>query len=93
VTKTFHAYGAIDHIGKLTTVDWTAGEGKYLIGCDLESQSHKSMFSQNGVDVTTGVSRLTVQFNSQLASNLSVDVFSHYDSFVVVIDDGQVNVF
>jgi hypothetical protein len=42
VMKAFHAYGAIDHIGNLTTADWTAGEGKYLFGCDLESQSHKT---------------------------------------------------
>ena len=92
VMKSFHAYGSIDHIGKLTVVDWTAGEGKYLIGCDLESQSHKSMFSQNGVDVSTSVSHLTVQFNAQLTSSLTVDVFSHYDSFLVVGADGLVNV-
>jgi hypothetical protein len=60
IMKAFHAYGAIDHIGKLTTADWTDGEREYLIGCDLESQSHKSIFAENGVDVSTSVSHLTV---------------------------------
>jgi hypothetical protein len=88
----FHAYGAIDHIGPLTITDWTAGEGKYLIGCDLESQSHKSMFAQNGVDESTHVSHLIVQFNARLTSSLTIDVFSHYDSFIVIGADGLVNV-
>jgi hypothetical protein len=92
VIKFFHAYGSIDHIGKIKVNDWIGEEGKYLIGCDLESQSHKSMFSQNGVDVSTSVSHLTVQFNAQLTSSLTVDVFSHYDSFLVVGADGLVNV-
>jgi hypothetical protein len=70
-----------------------AEEGKYLIATDLESQSHKSMFSQNGVDVSTSVSHLTAQFGSQLTSSLTVDVFSHYDGLIVVGADGLVNVF
>jgi hypothetical protein len=66
VMKAFHAYGAIDHIDTLTITDLIAGEGRYLIVCDLESQSHKSMFAQNGLDVSTYVSHLTIQFNAQL---------------------------
>jgi hypothetical protein len=63
VMKSFHAYGAIDHLGVLTTVDWTTREGKPLIGCDLESQSHASIFAQNGVDVSPMmVSHLAVQY-------------------------------
>jgi hypothetical protein len=92
VMKAFHAYGAIDHIGKLTTADWTVGEGKYLIGCDIERHSHKSIFAQNCVDVSTSVSHLTAQFNAQLTSSLTVDVFSHYYNFIVIGPDGLVNV-
>jgi hypothetical protein len=50
------------------------------------------MFAQNGVDVSTSISHLTVQFNAQLTSSLTVDVFSHYDNFIVIGADGLVNV-
>jgi hypothetical protein len=70
-----------------------AEEGIYFIATNLESQSHKSMFSQNGVDLFTSVSHLTARFGSQLTSSLTVDVFSHYDGFIVAGADGLVNVF
>jgi hypothetical protein len=75
--KAFHEYGCLEHMGTINEEHWTAAEGQYLIATDLESQSHKSMFSQNGVDVSTSVSHLTAQFGSQLSSSLTVDVFSH----------------
>jgi hypothetical protein len=65
VMKIFHAYGSNDHLGVLTTTEWTDGEGKYLIGCDLLSQSHQSMFAQNGVDVSTSISHRTVPDNTR----------------------------
>jgi hypothetical protein len=92
VMEAFHAYGAIDHIGSLSITDWTAREGKYLIGCDLESQSHKRMFVDSGVDVSAFISHLIVQFNAQLTSSLTVNVFSHYDNFTVSGADGLVYV-
>jgi hypothetical protein len=93
VMKLFRVYGAIDHLGELTSVDLTAREGKYLIVCDLESQSHKSMVARNGVDVSTSVLHFTVKFNAQLKSSLIiVDVFSHYDNFILVGADGLVSV-
>jgi hypothetical protein len=91
--KTFHAYGSLEHMGIIDSTTWGAEEGKYLIATDLESQSHKSMFSQNGVDVSTSVSHLAAQFGSQLSSSLTVNVYSHYDGFIVVGEDGLVNVF
>jgi hypothetical protein len=91
--KAFHAYGSLEHMGIIDSTTRGAEEGKYLIATDLESQSHKSMFNQNGVDVSTSVSHLTAQFGSLLSSSLTVDVFSHYDGFIVVGADGVVNVF
>jgi hypothetical protein len=90
--KAFHAYIAIDHIGPPTIAGRTVGEGKCLIVCDVESQSHKSMFAPNEVDVLTSVSHLTTKFNAQLTSSLIVDVLSHYHSFIVIGADGLVNV-
>jgi hypothetical protein len=71
----------------------SAVEDKYLIATAMESQSHKSTFSQNGVAVSTSVSHLTAQFCSQLTSNLTVDVFSHCDGFIVVGANGLLNVY
>jgi hypothetical protein len=91
--KAFHAYGCLEHMGVINHANWTATDGTYAIAMDLESQSHKSMLSQNGVDVSTSVSHLTAQFAGQLATSLTVDLFSHYDSFIVIGADGLVNVF
>jgi hypothetical protein len=91
--KAIHAYGCLEHMGIINSATWAANEGKYLIANDLESQSHKSMFSENGVNVSTSVSHLTAQFGSQLTSNLTVDVFSHYGGYIAVEVDGLVNVF
>jgi hypothetical protein len=91
--KAFHAYGCQEHMGIVNSDTWTANEGKYLIATDLESQSHKSMFSENGVNVSTSVSHLTAQFESQLSSSLTVDVFSHYGGYIKVGVDGLVGVF
>ena len=91
--KAFHAFGAVDSHGIINHAGWTQATGKYLIALDLESQSHKSALSQNGVDVSTSVSHLMVTFNQQLTTSMTVDVFSHYDSFIMVGADGLVNVF
>jgi hypothetical protein len=91
--KAFHAYGCPEHMGTINEEHWTTAEGQYLITTDLESQSHKSIFSHNGVDVSTWVSHISVRFGSQLPSSRTVDVFSHYDGFIVVGADGLVNVF
>jgi hypothetical protein len=91
--KAFHAYGSLEHMGIVDSTTWGSEKGKYLIAIDLESQSYKSMLIQNGVDVSTSVSHLTAQLGSQLTSSLTVDVFSHYDGFIVVGADGLVNVF
>jgi hypothetical protein len=60
--KAFHAFGCLEHMGIVKSDTWAAVEGKYLIATDLESQSHKSMFTRNGVNVSTSVSHLTAQF-------------------------------
>jgi hypothetical protein len=91
--KAFHAYGCLEHMGIINSDTWAANEGKYLIATDLEPQSHKSMFSENGVNVSTSVSHLTAQFESQLTSSLTVDVFSHYGGYIAVEADGLVGVF
>jgi hypothetical protein len=91
--KAFHAYGALEHMGIVNSDTWAANEGKYLIATDLESQSHKSMFSENGVNVSTSVSHLTAEFESQLSSSLTVDVFSHCGGYITVEADGLVGVF
>jgi hypothetical protein len=91
--KAFHAYGCLEHMGIVNAATWAANEGKYLIASDLESQSHKSMLSEVGVDVSTSVSHLTAQFGAQLTSSLTVDVFSHYGGYIAVETDGLVNVF
>jgi hypothetical protein len=51
------------------------------------------VLSQNGVDVSTSVSHLMVTCEEQLTASMTVDVFSHYDSFLMVGPDGLVNVF
>jgi hypothetical protein len=93
VQKAFHAYGSLEHMGIVMDGTWGLDEGKYLIATDLESQGHKSMFSHNGIDVSTSVSHLTVNFDTALDTSVTVDVFSHYDGFIVVGADGLVNVF
>jgi hypothetical protein len=64
-----------------------------LTRLDLESQSHKSAFSENGIDVSTSVSHLMVTFEEQLIAGMTVDVSNHYDSFLMVGPDGLKNVF
>jgi hypothetical protein len=91
--KAFHAYGCLKHMGIINSATWAANEGKFTIATDLESQSHKTMLSENGVNVSTSVSHLTAQFGSQLTSSLTVDVFSHYGGYIAVEVDGLVNVF
>jgi hypothetical protein len=86
--KAFHALGCLEHMGIVNSDTWAADEGKYLIATDLESQSHKSMFTRNGVNISTSVSYLMAQFDSQLSSSLTVDVFSHYDGYIMVEADG-----
>jgi hypothetical protein len=91
--KAFHCYGSLEHMGIVTDGTWGLDEGKYLIATDLESQSHKSMFSLNGIDVSTSVSHLTVNFDASLDTSVTVDVFSHHGGFIVVGADRLVNVF
>jgi hypothetical protein len=55
-------------MGIVDSVTWGVVEGKHLVATDLESQSHKSMLSQDGVDVSTSVSHVTVHFGSHLLS-------------------------
>jgi hypothetical protein len=91
--KAFHAYGCLEHMGIINSATWAANEGKYTIATDLESQSHKSTLSENGVNISTSVSHLTAQFGSQLTSSLTVDVFSHYGGYIEVGEDGLVSAF
>jgi hypothetical protein len=91
--KAFHAYGCLEHMGIINSATWAANEGKFVIATDLESQSHKSQFSENGVNVSTSVSHLTAQFGAQLTSSLTVDVFSHYGGYIEVGNDGLVSAF
>jgi hypothetical protein len=91
--KAFHAYGCLEHMGIVNADTWAANEGKYLIATDLESQSHKSQFNENGVDVSTSPSHLTAEFESQLTSSLTVDVFSHHGGYIAVEVDGLVSAF
>jgi uncharacterized pyridoxamine 5'-phosphate oxidase family protein len=53
----------------------------------------QSMLSHNCVYVSAFVSHLKAQFHSQLVTCLTVDLFSHYNSFIVIGADGVVNVF
>jgi hypothetical protein len=91
--KAFRAYDSLEHMGIVNSETWGAVEGKYLTATDLESQSHKRMFSHSGVDVSTSMSHLTAHFGSHLTTSLTVDIFSHYDGFIVVGAYGLLNVF
>jgi hypothetical protein len=70
--KVFHAFGAVDSHGLINHASWTQAQSKYLIALDLESQSHKSALSQNGVDVSFSVLHLMVTFEEQLTTSMTV---------------------
>jgi hypothetical protein len=67
----------VDSHGLVNHAYWTQALCKCLVALDLESQSHKSALSQNGVDVSTSVSDLMVTFDKQLPTSMTVDVISH----------------
>eukprot|EP00873_Tetraselmis_striata_P020279 jgi/Tetstr1/440543/TSEL_028866.t1 len=89
--KAFQAYGTLDHHGIIKNSTWGAAEGTYVVAQDLESQSHKSMLSESGVDVSSATIHLKAEFAAALASGgaLRIDTFTHQDAVLFVDPSGM----
>eukprot|EP00873_Tetraselmis_striata_P039775 jgi/Tetstr1/460039/TSEL_005359.t1 len=87
--KAFHAFGSVEHHGQIRDSTWVAAEGTYVLAQDLETQSHKSMVSESGVDVSTATIYLKAQFSGALAAAVRVDSFTHQDAILFIDPSGM----
>eukprot|EP00873_Tetraselmis_striata_P029840 jgi/Tetstr1/450104/TSEL_037149.t1 len=56
---------------------------------DLETQSHKSVVSESGADVSTSTIYLKAQFAAPLAKALRIDTFTHQDAILFIDPSGM----
>ena len=87
--KAFHAYGSLDNHGLFTWSDFQAAEGTFIAAQDMETQSHKSMLSEGGVDVSSATIHFVGQFAAPLTDALRCDQFAHYDAVLFVDNTGM----
>ena len=85
--KSLHSFGAVSASSLLNKSVYTAAAGGFVLAQDLETQSHRSRVSEQGVNTLSSNVHLVAQFGGGLAAALRVDTFGHYD-FVVLIQGG-----
>ena len=91
LAKATHSFGAVNANTLIKYSTYKATDGTFLLGQDLEVQSHKSRVSEQGINTLSTNTHLITQFTSSLADALRVDTFAHYD-FVLLIQGGVAQV-
>ena len=91
VSKALHAFGTVDSSSMLTRTNYGSTDGAFLLAQDLETSSHKSRVSEQGINTLSTNTHLVTQFGLALPAALRVDTFAHYD-FVLLIQNGQATV-
>lgn len=91
LAKATHSFGAVNSNTLIKYSTYKATDGTFLLGQDLEVQSHKSRVSEQGINTLSTNTHLITQFTSSLDDALRVDTFAHYD-FVLLIQGGVAQV-
>ena len=86
MSKSIHAFGAVDHICRITGSTWTADAGAYIVATDPKTIAHKSKLVESGINALSANTHLIMQLGGAngLAAFLRVDTFAHYDAILLI---------
>ncbi len=86
LSKSLHAFGAVDKTSMITRATWIAELGTHAIAADLENLAHKSKLTESGINTLSANTHLILQFGGAdpLATALQVDTFAHYDAILLI---------
>jgi hypothetical protein len=86
MSKSIHAFGAVDHTCMIQRATWIAEAGTYVVAADLETLAHKSKLTESGINTLSANTHLIMQFGGTngLAAAVRVDTFAHYDAILLI---------
>ena len=86
MSKSIHAFGAVDHTSMIQRSTWIAESGTYAIAADLETLAHKSKLTESGINTLSANTHLIMQFGGAngLSAAVRVDTFAHYDAILLI---------
>jgi hypothetical protein len=86
MSKSIHAFGAVDHTCMIQRATWIAEAGTYVVAADLETLAHKSKLTESGINTLSANTHLIMQFGGTngLTAAVRVDTFAHYDAILLI---------
>ncbi len=86
LSKSLHAFGAVDHTSVIQRSTWIASSGTYVVAADLETLAHKSKLTESGINTLSSNTHLIMQSGGAngLDAAVRVDTFAHYDAILLI---------
>ena len=91
VQKSLHTFGTVDSSSVMSRANYSIQNGAFVLAQDLETSSHKSKVSENGINTLSTNTHLYARFPGSIGYAMRVDTWAHYD-FVLLIQNGQASV-